>query len=241
MQSPDEDEGTLLNLNVPSVFQNEDESESEVQSPSEGNAFVDDRTRSVSPPRTPRRQNSVLGGRSLGPSPTICQGSPFIYCGKNNMNNNMNNMNNNTNMNNNHRRIVQHNSMRATYSNSERERRREQGHSNGSRNGSRRLKRHDTDPSMEKRHSGRSKLSSPSNEMECYQDGYLNVPIMSRDRASPSVGSIQSDPESCLDGYFLDDDDNSLYVKRELKLKGYFPMLENLMEYGRIPKTILSS
>lgn len=58
---------------------------------------------------------------------------------------------------------------------------------------------------------GRSKLSSPSNEMENYQDGYLNVPILTRDRASPSVGSIQSDPESCLDGYFSDDDDASVY------------------------------
>ena len=46
--------------------------------------------------------------------------------------------------------------------------------------------------------------------MEIYQDGYLNVPIMSRDRASPSVGSVQSDPESCLDGYFYDDDDDSM-------------------------------
>lgn len=64
----------------------------------------------------------------------------------------------------------------------------------------------------------RSKLPSPSNDMDNYQDSYLNVPIMSRDRASPSVGSIQSDPESCLDGYFMDDDDTSLYGWFELLL-----------------------
>ena len=78
---------------------------------------------------------------------------------------------------------------------------------------------------------GRSKLSSPSNEMECYQDGYLNVPIMSRDRASPSVGSIQSDPESCLDGYFMDDDDNSLY--------GRFEFIKVLLHFGTKSKKIV--
>lgn len=140
MQSPDEEDNAFLNINVPSVFHTEeDENENEIESRSNGRLLAEDRTRSASPPGISRRQNSIPGGRSLGPSPTICQGSPFIYCGG---------------QNNNHRRIVQHNSMRATYSNAERERRREQGHSGMSRNGSRRLKRHDTDPSMEKRHSG---------------------------------------------------------------------------------------
>uniref|UniRef100_A0A7E4WCB6 Bestrophin homolog n=1 Tax=Panagrellus redivivus TaxID=6233 RepID=A0A7E4WCB6_PANRE len=78
--------------------------------------------------------------------------------------------------------------------------------------GAKKLKRHDTDPSMGKAHpaSIRSKLSSPqsSNCMEG-NDTLLNVPI-SRDRASPSVGSIQSDPESCIDGYFMDDDDDTM-------------------------------
>ena len=139
MPSPDEDDSTLLNLHVPSVFQVDDENENEIESRSNGKLLAEDRTRSASPPGISRRQNSIPGGRSLGPSPTICQGSPFIYCGT---------------QNNNHRRIVQHNSMRATYSTADRERRREQGHSGSSRNGSKRLKRHDTDPSIEKRHSG---------------------------------------------------------------------------------------
>lgn len=67
--------------------------------------------------------------------------------------------------------------------------------------------------------------------MECYQDGYLNVPIMSRDRASPSVGSIQSDPESCIDGYFMDDDDNSLY--------GRFEFIKVLFHFGTKSKKIM--
>lgn len=93
-----------------------------------------------------RRQNSVPGGRSLGQTgheATIMQGSPFIYCGAPTVTTNS------------HRRLVHHNSMR-TPSNLERNNNGGSGISNNNHlsSGSRRLKRHDTDPSMGKNHSG---------------------------------------------------------------------------------------
>uniref|UniRef100_A0A914QSD2 Uncharacterized protein n=1 Tax=Panagrolaimus davidi TaxID=227884 RepID=A0A914QSD2_9BILA len=197
---------------IAATVEDDDEEEEVISQKSE----KDDETPTFLIPTT-RRQNSVPGGRSLaqtGHEGTIFQGffSPFIYCGAPPLQHTPINA---------HRRLMHHNSMRTptlhernnnNNNNNESSNNINNNSNNATRSlsGSRRLKRHDTDPSMKK--NGKSKLSSPSTApaMECYNgDGYLNVPIMSRG-PSPSVGSVQSDPESCIDGYFYDDDDDSL-------------------------------
>uniref|UniRef100_A0A914DUS2 Uncharacterized protein n=1 Tax=Acrobeloides nanus TaxID=290746 RepID=A0A914DUS2_9BILA len=68
------------------------------------------------------------------------------------------------------------------------------------------LKRRGTDPNKPVKEP--AKINGDS---VFYTDSsYLNVPMISRDRSSPSIGSNLSDPESCLDGCVFDDDDESI-------------------------------